>query len=115
MSAPRADAATSKALSRLLTAGIAIGCVLLAAGGVITAFHGGLEPGLGLGVTGFGITGLDGPSLIRTGILVVILTPILRVVTLALLFAQRDDRPGVVWAVIVLLLLTLATVLDLRH
>lgn len=115
MNLPVENAATSKALARLLTAGITLGCVLLAAGGVVCAFHGGLEPGLGLGVTGFGVTGLDGPSLIRSGVLVMILTPILRVAALTVLFAQRDDRPAVVWAVVVLLLLTLATVLDLRH
>lgn len=112
---PAANTGTSKALARLLTAGITLGCVLLAAGGAVCAFQGGLEPGIGLGVTGFGISGLDGPSLIRSGILVMILTPILRVAALTVLFAQRDDRPGVVWAVVVLLLLALATVLDLRH
>ena len=115
MSAPLTNAGASKALARLLTAGIILGCVLLAAGGVLTAMHGGLEPGLGLGVTGFGVSGLDGPSLIRTGILVMILTPILRVMAVAALFAQREDRPAVVWAVVVLLLLVLAMVLDLRH
>jgi hypothetical protein len=115
VSGPHMDPAASRALARLLTAGITIGCVLLAVGGVLCAFDGGLLPGTGLGVTGFGFTGLDGPSLVRTGILAVILTPILRVATVAVLFAQREDRAGVVWAVAVLLLLTLAMVLDLRH
>jgi uncharacterized membrane protein len=110
-----ASSGASKSLARLLTAGIVLGCVLLAAGGFLSALQEGLVPGLGLGVTGFGVTGLDGPSLIRTGILVIILTPILRVAAVAAIFVQRDDRPGIVWAVAVLLLLTLATVLDLRH
>ena len=115
MSARRTDAGASKAIARLLSAGITAGCLLLGVGGALLAMHGGLEPGTGLGTTGFGVAGVDGASLIRLGILVLILTPILRVVAVAALLAQRDDRPGVVWAVAVLLLLVLATVLDLRH
>lgn len=114
----RADAATSKVLARLLVAGIAAGCALLAAGALLCAFDGGLIPGIGLGETGFAVRNLyppNGPALLRAGILVLILTPIVRVAAVAALFAQKDDRPGVVWAVVVLLLLTLATVLELRH
>lgn len=115
MSIPRADADASKSIARLLTIGITAGCLLLGIGGALLALQEGLEPGTGLGVTGFGVAGLDGASLIRLGILVLILTPILRVVAVAVLLAQREDRPGVMWAVTVLLLLALATVLDLRH
>lgn len=114
----RVDAAASKVLARLLLAGIAAGCLLLASGALVCALDGGLVSGIGLGQTGFAVHGLyelDGPALLRAGILVLILTPIVRVAAVAALLAQRDDRSGVVWAVGVLLLLTLATVLELRH
>ena len=119
MSVTRVDAAGSRSIALLLTGGVAVGCVLLAAGGVIAAFHGGLTPGLGVGSTGFadpsGLLHLDGTALIRAGILVLILTPVLRVAAVAVLLARRQDRGGVVYAIAVLLLVALATALDLRH
>ena len=113
----RLDAGASKVLARLLVAGIALGALLLGAGAFVCALNGGLHPGIGLGETGFAVHGLytlDGPALLRAGILVLILTPIVRVAAVAALLAQRNDRPGVVWAIVVLLLLTLTTVLELR-
>jgi len=114
----RLDAAASKLLARILVAGIAFGCLLIAGGALVCAFDGGLVPGIGLGETGFAVHGLyalDGPALLRAGILAIILTPIVRVCAVAALLAQRDDRAGVVWAIVVLLLLILTTVLELRH
>lgn len=111
----RNDPGSARVLARLLQAGIAAGVVLIVAGGVRCALDGGLGPGIGIGVTGFGVTGVDGPSLLRLGIFAIILTPILRVVALAILFVRTDDRTGVVWAIAVLLLLILATVLNVSH
>jgi uncharacterized membrane protein len=112
------DAATAKTLSRVLTAGIAAGGVLLVIGAILTAVQTGLHPGIGVGEGGFALRGLlalEGPAFIRAGILVLILTPVVRVLAVAALLLQRNDRGGVLYAIVVLLLLTLATVLDLRH
>lgn len=115
MRVERADKATSRALARLLVGGIAVGAALLITGSIACVLDGTLQPGLGLGTTGFGVTGIDGPSLLRLGVFVIILTPILRIAALAILFVRGDDRGGVVWAIVVLLLVILATVLDVTH
>ena len=117
MTVRRTDPATSRMLARLLVGGIAVGAILLIAGGIRCALEleGGLAAGIGVGTTGLGVTGIDGPSLLRLGVLVMILTPIFRVVALAILFVTGDDRTALVWAISVLLLLALAMLLDVRH
>lgn len=110
----------SPALARVLNGGIIAGSVLIAIGAALLIAHGTFAPGIGIGINGTfaGMTGilrLDGVAFLRAGILVLILTPIVRVGFVAVLLARRQDRTGVAWAITVLLLLALATALDLRH
>ena len=112
--------AQNHALARVLNGGIIAGSVLIAAGASVLIANGTFAPGAGIGVAGTfagmsSVFRLDGVALVRAGVLVLILTPVLRVAFVAVLLARRQDRTGVISAVAVLLLLALATALDLRH
>lgn len=117
MSTTPLGAQASRALARLLTTGIILGCALVALGEILAAFQGGVASGTGLGAYGFRIHGLfrlDPTALLRAGVLVLIVTPIVRVVGVAVLLGRRQDVAGVVYSVAVLLLLALATALEIR-
>lgn len=117
MSASPIGPAASRAIAQVLTGGILLGCALLALGGILAAFQGGLGTGAGLGSGGFAVHGifrLEPVALLRAGILVLILTPIVRIAGVAVLLGRRQDLAGVIYSVTVLLLLALATALDVR-
>lgn len=107
-------------LARLLQTGIAGGALLLIAGTIIAASTGELVPGFGLGVPG--MDGLlprliegDPAALLRAGVLVVLLTPVARVVAVSWMLRREKDVTGAVCALVVLLLVTVAILLDLTH
>ena len=118
MKSSRLEPAAARALGKLLTFGVLTGAALMAVGAVLAANRGGLARGLGLGTKGFAIRGLfsmDTEAVLRAGVLVLILTPIVRVVAVAVMLARRQDRAGLVYSVAVLLLVALATALEVRR
>ena len=109
----------SVALSRLLRAGVWTGTALLVTGSVLGIAAGELRPGLGLGEPGLqslrsGFR-MDAETILRAGLLLIIATPLARVVVAGVLLGRKRDRAAVACTIAVLALLAIAVALDLRH
>lgn len=118
--AEAAGPSSSQRLGRMLHAGILLGTVLLLGGAVLGGIRGDLQRGLGLSPpvlrdVAAGLARLETAALLRAGLLVLILTPILRVAAVGFLLGRRGDRLAVACAVGVLALLVAASFLGSGH
>lgn len=111
-------AQTSLRLASILRGGVWIGSGLLIAGTSLGLARGELRPGLGIGQPGLNALAndlhLDASSILRAGLLLIIATPLVRVVIAGWLLGRQRDRLAIGCTVAVLALLTLAVALDLR-
>ena len=111
---------TKETLGKVLTAGMFTGAGLLVLGGGLALMRGELAPGLGIGK--HGLNGLGGgllrgesAAVLRLAILVLIMTPVLRVIVSGILLGRAKDRVAVMCTIAVLGLLILAFALDVRE
>ncbi len=113
----RAD--TSHRLSRVLRLGVWLGSGLLLVGSILGLVRGDLHSGLGVGHPGLHALAtelhFDAATILRFGLLLIIATPVIRVVVAGFLLGRNRDRLAVVCTVAVLGLLAVAIALDLRH
>ncbi len=107
-------------LGKVLLGGMLVGAALMLLGGAMAAFRGELAPGLGLGK--HGIHGLGGgllrgesAAVLRLAVLVLIVTPVLRVIVAGVLLGRAKDRVAVACTIAVLALLLVAFALDVRE
>lgn len=115
------SAATDRAISWVLRAGVNTSLAFIAAGTVLSFLRGGGYGTLAsdasrlTGVGGSfprsiswllnGLASLDGQAVIVTGLILLIATPVLRVAVSIVAFARERDRPFVVITSVVLVLL----------
>lgn len=107
-------------LGTLLLGGMLLGAGLMVVGGTLAAFRGELAPGLGIGRHGLhgiggGLLRGEAQAVIRLAILVLIVTPVLRVVVAGYLLGKAKDRVAVACTIAVLALLVVAFALDVRE
>lgn len=107
-------------LGKLLLGGMIIGTVLMLIGGGLAAVRGELAPGLGIGRHGLhgiggGLLRGEAQAVIRLAILVLIVTPVLRVIVAGYLLGKAKDRVAVACTIAVLALLVVAFALDVRE
>ena len=120
VAARRAGALSSKRLGRMLQAGILLGTGLLVLGAIVGTARDEMHRGLGLERPVLldilrNLAGLDTAALLRAGLLVLILTPVVRVVAAAWLLGRAGDRIAVACSIAVLALLVAASFLGSGH
>lgn len=116
----RPGATSSKRLGRMLQSGIVLGSGFLVLGAILGAYRDQMHRGLGVEPPVLldlarDLTRLDTAALLRAGLLVLILTPVVRVVAAAWLLGRAGDRLAVACAIAVLALLVAASFLGTGH
>jgi uncharacterized membrane protein len=107
------DRAVELAMSNVLRLGVALAALLVAAGGVanlVQRWQGATHFGAFPGAVSFttpraivrGARALDPAAIIALGLIVLVLTPVARVVFALLAFAEQRDRLYVIFSLIVL-------------
>lgn len=111
------DRRIESVLGNILRAGVVLSAVIVLLGGILYFFQGGGRtpefhvfqgvPGCTLGNMDIirGVLGLRGPCIIMLGLLLLIATPVARVLFSAIAFALEGDRTYVVITLVVLALL----------
>lgn len=116
----RPGARSSKRLGRMLQGGILLGSGFLVLGAILGASRDEMHRGLGveppvLLELARDLARFDTAALLRAGLLVLILTPVVRVVAAAWLLGRAGDRLAVACAIAVLALLVAASFLGSGH
>ncbi len=105
-----AEAVDRRVISTLLRTGLAVSCALMAAGLAVTLLHGDRHAAV---VRLFDVGGNHplGDRLLAIGVVVLALTPAMRVVALVVLWAREGDRRFVVVGLVVTAVLVAAAVI----